>query len=162
MAADLNTLAQLKAWGQKMVTQHVDLSHFVYGHEKDLQNACKNERKEGEWLLFMEYVPTKYKDPGGSVSVEFVQPMLIVTTDPNKSNLRDDAIVKANEIFRDIFIRSRRELFLDGNVFSMNDQQVDPIIDSRFGVGAACELDLADFISIDIDQAKWNDGYTGS
>lgn len=161
MASSLNTYAQLKAWGQSMVNLHVDLSHFVYGHEKELTQACNHLREDAEWLLFMEWVPTQYKDPGGAPSVDFRQPILIVRNPPEGSDNVDIALDKAQEIFRDIFIRSRRELFLNGNKFSIDNQEVDPVVDSKYGVGATCTLDLGDYISIDINPAKWTDNYTG-
>ncbi len=158
---DLHFLSHLKNWGQTMVNLHNDLTHFVYGREDELSNHVKTVCQAGEWTLFMEWVPTRYRDYGGNTTVEFLQPMLITRNNPGINDEIDQAIDQANAIFRDIFLRARKERFIAGNIFSLDNQQVTPIYDNRFGVGAACDLRIGDSISIAIDSTKWSDNYAG-
>lgn len=158
---DLSVYGGLAVWGEHMKQQHADLNHFLRGEESDLQDFVKNKRNASEWLLFMEYVPVQYSDQSGTASVDYVQPMLIVTNYKQKKEQQDQALDKAQEIFQDIFLRARRELFLDGHKISIDNLKVDPVVDSRYGVGASCDIDLGTFISLDINPNKWLDNYTG-
>ena len=110
----------------------------------------------------MEYVPTNYKEPGGTARVTYDQPMLIVRNERPTAAEVDEDLATAERIFRDIFLRAGRELFLNGQLFSLDGQQTSPIIDSTYGVGAETVIrDIGDHLGKDIDATVWSDGYTG-
>jgi hypothetical protein len=160
--ADLSTPTQVKEYFETViVANHIELAHFAYGSHQRLEKVFSKAAKKDEYVLYLEWPEKRYADQDGSITAR-LQPHIGVYRAVNKENdARQDLVIdKCYEILDDIIIRMRSEIFLQGNVFSINDiGTIQPVyhmmIDNAFG----CRVQMAvgDWISTQVNTGKWSD-----
>lgn len=159
--ADLNQPNQIKAYFQTIADRHEEISHYYYGHVNRLQAGFKNEVKEAEYALYVEWPQKQYADNGGSITSK-LRPSLSILRAINKQGYdqQDDTIEQCFEILDDVIIRMRRECFTNGHIFEISDMGIiDPVyhylIDNCLGVRVT--LPAGDWVTTAINTDKWTD-----
>jgi hypothetical protein len=143
-----------------IVALNTDLTDFVYGDIKRLQEANAN-LDTGAKIMFMEFPSINPRDRDGSVDVKYSTGISILSN-PN-SELMDDqdtAMAENMEIAREILLRYRRDQPLLGHHFTINDvQKIDPVrlYTGAGWIGCRFEVDLGDWMGTALNAAKWTD-----
>ncbi|CAN0035307.1 unnamed protein product, partial [Chrysoparadoxa australica] len=144
-----------------IAANHVEISHFYWGHVARLQQGFKTTVHKDEYVLYVEWPQKRYRDNDGSIAARLA-PSLSVLRAINKDDYdaQDLAIEKCFEILNDIIMRMRRELFDMSFIFSINDiNQIDPVyhymIDNCIGV--RMDFQMGDWVALGLDNDKWDD-----
>lgn len=163
--ADLNQPEDIKVYFRDTIAaNHVEISHFYWGHVARLQQGFKGTVKKGEYVLYVEWPQKRYRDNDGSV-VARLAPSLSVLRAINKDDYdaQDIAIEKCFEILNDIIMRMRREIFDHGFVFSINDiNQIDPVYHYMIDNCIGCRMDfqIGDWVALGLNNSKWEEKET--
>lgn len=156
----LENTSQLKTYIQSLVSRNIDISHFINGNLKRLQEFFKDVA-ENETVLYMEWPSLKPREREGSIDHKLVTGLAILrSVAQDDYDAQDLAISQCMEIAEQIMLRMRRDQHIEQHFYSINDiPSIDPVslymVDNCFG--CRFEIQPGDWISTAVNTSKWTD-----